>query len=1168
MTVRNRYPMPRIEDLFDKLSGAKVFSSIDLQSGYHQIRITPEDIPKTAFRTPFGHYEYLVLCFGLTNAPATFQAEMNRIFADYINDFVVVYLDDILIYSKSAADHAKHLELVLKRLREHELYAKLKKCDFNKPEVNFLGHVVCAEATPFYRDLKLTTDIPMATERAEVIRTALKQAQVAIEAAQQRQAATYDVGKVDQRFNPGQQVLLNTKNLRSGPHQKLLPRWLGPFTVIEYVGRNAVRLEIPPHMTVHPVFHVSLLRAYKSDGSVQPPSVEVPEVLINPTEPEVLPYIVAERKEVHYRKLRNKNKRYEKLFYRVRYPGFSEVHDQWLPSDRVPAESVSKYRSLGLHAELTLNRLLWGQLRVIVVHGPADDGPPLQLPPGVHELSEAETIADPSLLAPPALPPHSLSLELQPQQPVVTLLLASHSTSPALLQAAASQPGLITWQCRLQQGSVQGSGSAAAPTLQDTAAACCSSADSGLAWGPAPCPPPCPEPAVSSNQALEVGREASGELRQQPGKALPKPSPEPCSTQPPSHTPPHPPGAGAAPRLTLGSLSELPLRIAQHQVHSAPGPGPLLLVLYAMRPDRERDMAHCCALQPAHTSSPHPTSAPSTNPHPASTLCSGREEGRALTAASPPHLSGPQEFAAAAAAPAAVGAAVEVAEAALGWSAAGSSRGGASALAAPRGLLSLLPRHGLVFAPLDLEQPPHLMPVLLHKASDELQPGATGAPVFSPRLLRLRAWLEQHPEGLREGSILHSGGAVLLLLLLLLLLLQVVVVDPFDCTAKVIDRVLMCKTTQAALTSPASASTHPSPAAAPPPSPPTPALPPLPPAPAAPHLTSPAYCVLTSSEAAHVAATLASAGLHPPCIVKTAAGCGLAHAHRMLLLTRMDCLATALAGGWLPLPVVVQQFEDHGGKVAKVYVAGDKVFPSFRPSIPNLAMSHSHSEGPQLGCSTAACDPAAGPWATLAKQGYLAFDSLKSLPTHQLLASLPCNTHPHPADQLPPSFSMTTPASPTDEQEVADVEQVVARHPELLQVMAQRLREHFGLTLFGFDVILVQRQGREEQELGLGQGPGWEQGQEQGSTVERTLAAEGCGVTCGASMPAPPAAARGPAGVAAARAELQVIDVNYLPSFRSPGAATWVWRAIRQRWEESSGSRLTAARTCRSNSVV
>ncbi|KAJ9516021.1 hypothetical protein QJQ45_024452, partial [Haematococcus lacustris] len=231
MTVRNRYPMPRIEDLFDKLSGAKVFSSIDLQSGYHQIRITPEDIPKTAFRTPFGHYEYLVLCFGLTNAPATFQAEMNRIFSDYINDFVVVYLDDILIYSKSAADHAKHLDLVLKRLREHELYAKLKKCDFNKPEVNFLGHVVCAEA-------------------------------------------------------------------------------------------------------------------YKSDGSVQPPSVEVPEVLINPTEPEVLPYIVAERKEVHYQKLRNKNKRYEKLFYRVRYPGFSEVHDQWLPSDRVPAESVSKYRSL------------------------------------------------------------------------------------------------------------------------------------------------------------------------------------------------------------------------------------------------------------------------------------------------------------------------------------------------------------------------------------------------------------------------------------------------------------------------------------------------------------------------------------------------------------------------------------------------------------------------------------------------------------------------------------------------------------------------------------------------------------------------------------------------------------------------------------------------------
>ncbi|KAJ9531930.1 hypothetical protein QJQ45_003635 [Haematococcus lacustris] len=143
MTVHNRYPMSCIEDMFDKLAGAEVFSSIDLESGYHQIRITPKDIPKTAFRTPFSHYEYLLLCFGLTNAPATFQAEMNRIFADYINDFVVVYLNDILIYSKSAADHAEHLDLVLKRLREHELYAKLQKCDFNKPEVNFLGHV-CA----------------------------------------------------------------------------------------------------------------------------------------------------------------------------------------------------------------------------------------------------------------------------------------------------------------------------------------------------------------------------------------------------------------------------------------------------------------------------------------------------------------------------------------------------------------------------------------------------------------------------------------------------------------------------------------------------------------------------------------------------------------------------------------------------------------------------------------------------------------------------------------------------------------------------------------------------------------------------------------------------------------------------------------------------------------
>jgi hypothetical protein len=142
ITVKNRYPLPRIDDLFDRLSGCSVFSSLDLQQGYNQIKIAPEDVPKTAFRTPLGHFQFKVLCFGLTNAPATFQAVMNRVLAPYINRFVVVYLDDILIYSRNAEEHAEHLRLVLQALRSHKLQCRLAKCDFNRPEIAYLGHIV------------------------------------------------------------------------------------------------------------------------------------------------------------------------------------------------------------------------------------------------------------------------------------------------------------------------------------------------------------------------------------------------------------------------------------------------------------------------------------------------------------------------------------------------------------------------------------------------------------------------------------------------------------------------------------------------------------------------------------------------------------------------------------------------------------------------------------------------------------------------------------------------------------------------------------------------------------------------------------------------------------------------------------------------------------------
>jgi hypothetical protein len=135
-------PLPRIDILFDQLIEATVFSKIDLRSGYHQIRIRPEDIPKTAFTTQYGLFEYLVMSFGLTNAPIHFTYLMNSVFMPELDKFVMVFIDDILIYSKNEEEHAQHLRIVLTRLREHRLYAKFSKCTFWLEEIQFLGHVL------------------------------------------------------------------------------------------------------------------------------------------------------------------------------------------------------------------------------------------------------------------------------------------------------------------------------------------------------------------------------------------------------------------------------------------------------------------------------------------------------------------------------------------------------------------------------------------------------------------------------------------------------------------------------------------------------------------------------------------------------------------------------------------------------------------------------------------------------------------------------------------------------------------------------------------------------------------------------------------------------------------------------------------------------------------
>jgi hypothetical protein len=143
--IKNKYPLPRIDDLFDQLGGASIFSKIDLRSRYHQVQIKDEDIHKKTFRTRYGHYEFVVVPFGLTNAPVAFMFLVNNVLNKSLDKFVLVFIDDILIYSKNREEHEEHIKLVLQVLRENQLYAKFRKCEFFQKQVHYLGHVIYEE---------------------------------------------------------------------------------------------------------------------------------------------------------------------------------------------------------------------------------------------------------------------------------------------------------------------------------------------------------------------------------------------------------------------------------------------------------------------------------------------------------------------------------------------------------------------------------------------------------------------------------------------------------------------------------------------------------------------------------------------------------------------------------------------------------------------------------------------------------------------------------------------------------------------------------------------------------------------------------------------------------------------------------------------------------------